>query len=381
MNEFNDDPRDAHLLAALRHAPDRDATPPREVSERILAAARAAAQSSRAAVRPAHEAPAPWWQRLSAWLTQPQVAASFGTLVVASLVGVMWSTREPPVAEFSPPPKLSERVESPRASAPADALQADVAKAEGSAAPTAAAPAAVSAARTQAAPVARPKQASPKEPAVRREADREPGLESRQRAPAAVPPAETAAVASSAAPAPTVEAPAPQVADAAPAPPAVAAERRTAGGSESRGLDSRRDAAPTQPASAALGMALTAKVNNAAVAGPLARWDAALGADTSNGVRWRLGERRDAPPIAHGAAQMQWWAALRRATAGSWEQQPRVRLPAQPWLSFEVSAMPAMSFDLIGDALVVCPADAPACWRAPITPAQREAWIAEVARW
>ncbi len=383
MNESNDDPRDAHLLAALRHAPDRDATPPREVSERILAAARAAARSSRAAVLSVHETPEPWWQRLSAWLTQPQVAASFGTLVVALLVGVMWSTREPPVAEFTPPPKLSERVESPRQSAPADPLLADAAKAEGSvtATPAAAEPAAVSEARPQAAPVARPKQASPKESAVRREADREPGLEPRQRAAAAAPPAETAVVASPAAPPPAVAAPAPQVADAALAPPAAAAERRAAGGSGSRGLDLRRDAAPARPASAALGMALTAKANNAAVADPLARWDADLGADTSTRVLWRLGERRDAPPTAHGAAQTQWWAALRRATAGTWSAQSRGPSTRPVWLSFEVSAKPAVSIYWVGDAVHVCPADAAACWSAPTTPTQREAWIAEIARW
>ena len=38
-----DDPRDAWLSQALRHAPDADATPPAALSESILAKARAAA--------------------------------------------------------------------------------------------------------------------------------------------------------------------------------------------------------------------------------------------------------------------------------------------------------------------------------------------------
>ena len=39
-------PRDAHLLAALRHAPDRDAAPSAALSARILERARAAAAAT-----------------------------------------------------------------------------------------------------------------------------------------------------------------------------------------------------------------------------------------------------------------------------------------------------------------------------------------------
>ncbi len=370
MNESKDDPRDAHLLAALRHAPDRDAVPPREISERILAAARAAAQSSRAAVRPRHVASAPWWQRLSAWLMQPQVAASFGTLAVASIVGVMWSTREPPVAEFTPPPAMADRLEQrPLAEAPLAAPQPEAAKPDADGAATA--PAAIGQARPPAAPLPRPKQAPAKDAAARSRSALE--------APAAPADNATTATPSAAPPPPAAVAPTQQAADAAVSAPAAAAERRAATASESRVMELRREAAPRPASAAAMGMSLTAKAN--AAADPLARWDAALGADASASVLWRLGDRRDAPPLAHGAAQARWWAALRRATDGAWQARTRDPSPPPSWLAFDVSGASAGSIDLAGDGVLLCPTEGAACWRAPITPAQRDAWIAEIARW
>ena len=336
-----DDPRDAHLLAALRHAPDRDATPPREVTRRLLDAARAAVR------------PAPWWQRLSAWLMQPQVAASFGTLVVASLVGVLWSTREPPVAEFTPAPAVVGSTQRPLAPAPIAASQTDAEQPEASAAaPTSAV---ASQARTQATPALRPKQAPAKDAAARSRAATEP-------------PADTAALRSSSQqPPPAVAAaPAPQAAD--------TAERRSVGPGESRLLERRSEAAPAPDAAGAMDKSLAAK----AAADPLARWDAVLNSSAPESARWRVGDR---PPIVHGAVQALWWSALRRATAGAWQPQARAPLPPSPWLALEVPAQSAAAWYLTDDALIVCAADAAACWRTPVTPAQREAWRAEVARW
>ena len=379
MNESNDDPRDARLLAALRHAPHRDATPPREVSERILAAARAAARSSRAAVRlPHHQARAPWWQRVSAWLTQPQVAASFGTLVVASLVGVMWSTREPPVAEFTPPPAAAERVEPRRTPAPAVAPQADAAKTEAgvAAASSAAPPVTVNEARPQAAPVTRPKQAPAMDATVRRdsgpESDRESGPEARQRA-AAAPPAETTAVSSVAPPPAAVAAPAPQAADA--AMPAAAAERRSAGASESRVLDLRREAAPKPASAAALGMALAAKAS--AAAEPLASLDALLGAvDRASRLSWVRGSSS----VPYGEAQRAWWRGVRESTQGHWERVEPAVQPLAPWLVLRAEGGTGFILWPVNDHLFIADANG-RTWSAPITPAQREAWTAEVARW
>ena len=252
-----DDPRDAHLLAALRHAPDRDATPPREVTRRLLDAARAAVR------------PAPWWQRLSAWLMQPQVAASFGTLVVASLVGVLWSTREPPVAEFTPAPAVVGSTQRPLAPAPIAASQTDAEQPEASAAaPTSAV---ASQARTQATPALRPKQAPAKDAAARSRAATEP-------------PADTAALRSSSQqPPPAVAAaPGPQAAD--------TAERRSVGPGESRLLERRSEAAPAPDAAGAMDKSLAAK----AAADPLARWDAVLNSSAPESARWRVGDR---PPM------------------------------------------------------------------------------------
>ncbi len=373
MNESKDDPRDAHLLAALRHAPDRDATPPREVSERILAAARAAAASTRVAVPPAREARAPWWQRLSAWLTQPQVAASFGTLIVASLVGVMWSTREPPVAEFTPSsPAAADRVEPPSAAeAPVAAPPAKVMEPDANAVATApAAPA-----RPEAAAAPRPKRAAAQDAAAR-----DP-LRSRTAAESAAASAGSKATPSAMLPPPpAAETPAPPAAEAtAPVASAASAERRSAPANDLLALERRREAAPRADSAAAVGMALSGKAN--AAADPLARWGAVLGVEAPDNVRWRIRDRRDELATAHGAAQVLWWSALRRATAGQWQTQARTPSPRPTWLAFDLSGSPAGSIDLVGDAVIFCPADAGTCWRAPITPAQREAWTAVVAHW
>lgn len=101
----NDDDmaRDAHLRAALRHAPDRDARPPAELSRRILDAARAAAGSApKKAARPAA---APWarvrdgFASCTAWLRHPGATAAFASLMLATVIGVMWRDGPPPETE------------------------------------------------------------------------------------------------------------------------------------------------------------------------------------------------------------------------------------------------------------------------------------------
>ena len=95
--------RDAHLRAALRHAPDRDARPPAELSRRILDAARAAAGSApKKAARPAA---APWarvrdgFASCTAWLRHPGATAAFASLMLATVIGVMWRDGPPPETE------------------------------------------------------------------------------------------------------------------------------------------------------------------------------------------------------------------------------------------------------------------------------------------
>lgn len=86
MTPHDDPERDAWLTQALRHAPDADAAPPSELSDTILRAARNAVKTPQAAM-PARTNPL---LQLWSWLARPSVAAGFATVMVATLVGVMW---------------------------------------------------------------------------------------------------------------------------------------------------------------------------------------------------------------------------------------------------------------------------------------------------
>ena len=92
---MSDAERDAWLREALRHAPDSGALPPRELSETILASARAATRSAQGlpARHPAAHGPthplAAFWD----WLARPSVAAGFASVMAATLVGLMWWDR------------------------------------------------------------------------------------------------------------------------------------------------------------------------------------------------------------------------------------------------------------------------------------------------
>ena len=83
-------PPDAHLRAALRHAPDADAAPPAALSARILADARRAV------------APPRWWQALG----RPAGAAAFASVVLAGFIGLMWRGGPPPPAQPEAPPAV-----------------------------------------------------------------------------------------------------------------------------------------------------------------------------------------------------------------------------------------------------------------------------------
>ncbi|MFT3819780.1 MAG: hypothetical protein QM750_19570 [Rubrivivax sp.] len=107
----NDLPRDEHLRAALRHAPDRDATAPAALSDRILAQARAATATT----------PRPGFvERWLAWWSRPVAAGAFASLLIAGFVGLMWREGPPPEAlpgtESAPPAAMPAP---PPAAAPA----------------------------------------------------------------------------------------------------------------------------------------------------------------------------------------------------------------------------------------------------------------------
>ncbi|MCW5665132.1 MAG: hypothetical protein KIT35_14980 [Piscinibacter sp.] len=108
-------PPDPWLREALRHAPDAADGPPAKLDDHILRMGRAAV-----APRPAPTPPAPpslGERLLSAWdwLARPPVAAGFASLLVATVVGVMWWDR--PLQETLPP-----RESAPTATAEADAV-------------------------------------------------------------------------------------------------------------------------------------------------------------------------------------------------------------------------------------------------------------------
>jgi hypothetical protein len=102
---MSDSERDAWLREALRHAPDADAAPPRDLSETILAQARAAARVGGAPARTSrrrHPVLALW-----DWLARPPVAAGFASIMAATLVGLMWWGR--PMDETLPRPEVARQ--------------------------------------------------------------------------------------------------------------------------------------------------------------------------------------------------------------------------------------------------------------------------------
>jgi len=129
----DDDERDAYLRAALRHAPDTDARPPEALSARILREARAAAAPTTPAggrVRPAMR------ERMSSALrslwdasARPSLAGAFATVVVATLVGVLWWDRP-----------LEEPLSRPAAVAPASSTDTASARARADVEPFSTAP-------------------------------------------------------------------------------------------------------------------------------------------------------------------------------------------------------------------------------------------------
>ena len=206
MTPHDDPERDAWLTQALRHAPDADAAPPTELSDTILRAARNAVKTPQAA------APSPTnpLLRLWAWLVRPPVAAGFATVMVATLVGVMWWDKP-----------LDETL--PQAAAPAATVSAERGAAPPAAASTA--PAAPEPAQAKAeerveneapraaARSAPPRPAEPAQPARKRVADppaavaavESPKRSADAAAPLAVAPSAFPAPAPAAAPAPATE--------------------------------------------------------------------------------------------------------------------------------------------------------------------------------
>lgn len=345
------DARDAHLLTALRHAPDRDLVPPLPLSASILDQARRAVGTP--AIRAACEG-GRWRERWS-WLWQPAPMAAFGTLAMATLIGVLWGGRELPDAT---PERGAGRVATaPTVQAPA-AVAADVAAPAG------------------AAPVAEPEAAAEKSiergqaeaPRVRRVP------KETLRAAAATPAAPEARAAVTTGQ--LAEAPA-NVAPPAPsrAPPPDAVARRD-------GLaKASADAAPSQAMAAAPARARSEQAALGAAAPALSSQLAqgevepamALPSDLAR-VRWRVAAGR---VVRHDTAQADWWSELVRATHGRWRRVTAADATAvallidgAPWGSLGFEPLGLVWRDATGLA-----------WRAPASADELRAWQEALGRW
>lgn len=361
-NTQPDDPRDAHLLAALRHAPDRDLVPPAELSATILSAAHAAV---RAAARTPPPRPSAW-RRWAAWIAQPQASAAFGTLAVAVLVGLLWSTREPPVGEPQAPavpPAASGTTVAD--AAPTPAREAGPSPSEGGS---------PAERRREAAPAAAPTRAAePVSPAPQTVA-KVAGMTS---ADAAAPAAEAAPLpAGTAAAAPPAPEPTLSVAQESVARQDTGAARAAA--APQAGLVRRE--VRNMASAPSLSMPSTLSAKAVAPADPLAGVDALLAdAGAAPTVRWEL----PAVPTfstPHGDAQRAWWARLRAATQGRWaplQSAPR----ASPWVVVKVDGRDHARLWFDDAALVWTDAGSGRAWRAPLDDAERNALRSAVARW
>lgn len=342
------DERDPHLLAALRHAPDRDALPPPELSARILAAARDA-------VRPLPAASP--WSRFANWLTQPQVGAAFATLALATLLGVMWGTHEPPEPASAPAatPLASEHLAAPTAPAPSVPAQPPVPTVPLE--PPVTAPAGRAESRTAA-------------PSERRLAQAREAA-AKAKTPAALPPADASVATTDAAPpaSPQPTAPAPPAMTTAPALRAEAARRtrdesadRTPATNEAGALADSRPAAPPT-----LSLAARPPVD------PLQAFDATGPQVWTWSGHALKGER------PHGEAQRALWSALRAATQNRWLPAAAPLATPVPWLVLQQGSQ-RITFWLADGTLYLVDAQG-RTWRAPISAEQARDWQQAVGRW
>ena len=176
MSPLDDDAeRDAWLSAALRHAPDAQAAAPPEIRDTILRQARAAAREANA---PDASRPRGAWAAAWDWLARPPVAAGFASVMVATLVGLIWWDRpmdetlaRPPASEASQAPRAAPPVTTaPPVAASSEAVATRAPASERAAAPKSEAPRAARAESRPPAPAvaeaARPAPATPAAPAT-----------------------------------------------------------------------------------------------------------------------------------------------------------------------------------------------------------------------
>lgn len=317
------DRRDAHLQAALRHAPDAALAPPAALDELILREAHAKLRGDTPPASAAgRRSPLMrWWD----WLAQPAAATSMAGLMVAGLAAVLWHYQGGPVAvEEATRPTVAITAEPP-ATAPAAGSAAPV-LAQAPQPPERSAPAAKTAPAMPAAKDAR---------SARADAGAAPSAQDltlERRAVAAAPPAPMPEPPPVMAPPAQVAAAVPPPMPAAPvAPPAPVALAAAKPAARAEAADAARSGLPVEPApataaapaAAAQGYAPSLRAGAAemataaAAAAPpgLVELRARLNAEPQ---RWTW-QRGDAAPRPVDAAVQAWLAQLDRAVGGRWQ--------------------------------------------------------------
>jgi hypothetical protein len=114
-NAPDDLPRDEHLRAALRHAPDADRQPPAHLRAQIVAAAHRALDEQPAAPPP----PRRWW------LPGPLGASgALASVLLAGVLGLIWQGSPPGPAADGPQPAVATAPAPPAAASSAETRQA-----------------------------------------------------------------------------------------------------------------------------------------------------------------------------------------------------------------------------------------------------------------
>ena len=359
---------DAFLRAALRHAPDHDTAPPPGLSRSILEAARRATQG-RAVDAPPRRWRAALAQRLRSLLHQPGASAALASLMLGTVIGLMWRDGPPPEAaldrDIAAP---SPRGDVAAVPAPAGAAAAPTESVAAPTLPTAPTPPAVAARPAPASPAAAPAtpvaKAAPRTSAVKASAD-----EARSRhAVTVAPSAEVERRAAEPAQVPADDAP-PLAAARAPGPRAAA----DAGLASGRSADAagRLDAASAQRGAALARERAAPALRDAPLTedDPLGPVLAALRAGPKNDAQ--RSERSAADSMAESVvpqrdAALAWWVELQRLTRGGWQ---RVQAPIGPrGLPITAADGGALGSVALTEDAVLWQAVGPAgpAWRAPL---------------
>ena len=349
MSHTPDDDRDAHLLAALRHAPDRDVQPPADVSAAILVRAQAAVQPARTRSPNGRAG----WRAAIDQVLRPGPMAAFGTVALATLIGVMWSGQSPPDAT---PSLRAEAGAAAPAAAPASADTVPAAQA-----PSAQREAAPTAAQTSP-PVVRPPPRAVAEALQKRAA---PEVLAAAESKATQPQPQPMAAAAQIAAAPQ------QDAQREPAAQDAAAKSTADAAPATLALPARRSRA--ESTAATLGAA--APDAAAPLTAPTIELEAAVRSDPAR-VRWQVAGGRMA---AHGPAQRDWWAALARATQGRWHAAGGGE-PAGMQVTLTIDGVPRGSLAFEPNHLLWREPGG-LTWRAPIAADTLREWQAALARW